>query len=291
MSEIEALEVLHERWPEFVQDKIGDTRGLVDEVIYILGDLVMACESDIEDFNKKLNVDLETCGREQAGMAFYQVLVEEASNSSDPDTIHYLSSFEFILTQRLAGASFEDIAASEELFESAKVAFEHISANSMNTEIWYSDGISATPANPSGAGAWPNIWACVGDRNWEWVLNYGSTNGRFCGSGEDHIWHYEGWDALGRKSNEFNEPWIAFNCTKFNGCGLDDVYIADLLFEDPNIKKQLDPHRSGRRFDVVDFGLCRRAISGERLCVLNGHIILFKGGYQQGQTRQRLTLN
>ena len=133
------------------------------------------------------------------------------------------------------------------------------------------------------------VWPCQGDHDYDWVLNYGGIEGRFCKY--DTHGNFQDLADLQRYTPEFSEPWIAFNCSKFDGCDLDDTDLANLLFEDPDIEDQLTPQRDGLRYENHDFGLCRRAISGERLCVLNSHIIMFKGGYQQGQTRQRLTLN
>ena len=255
---------------------------------------IVDCQDDYETSRESMmvyGVELESCEPTQVTNAFIQYYNGLASRSNDPEMKAFAPIFIAVLELYGSGTSLEDTLSSKDLDEAFNPALEYVASTLMDANVGLSNGDKLLTMPPLGAGLVPFLWACAGEREYEWALNYKGLEGRFCSEGEDRIKYNNDLRDLEWISNEFSEPWIAFNCTKFDGCGLDDFYIADLLFEDPDIEDQLSPQRGGLRFDIDDFGLCRRAISGERLCVLNSHIILFKGAYQQGQTRQRLTLN
>ena len=293
MTPSKTLYAMHERFKKDVDELVS--RSIVD-----FDDWVIRCEEDFEGARDNFmffGIELETCEREDIGTATIQFYSGLALNSSnDDDALNREAGllgafFEKLVAKHLARESIEDIAASEDILEAIAPLFEYSVSTPIETQVIFSDGEDLLSKPPLGTGIPPYLWVCEGERKYEWALNYAGLNGWFCGDGGTMVSGYKDPRSIEWGANEFSEPWIAFNCTKFDGCGLDDIDIADLLFEDPDIEDQLSPQRGGLRFDIDDFGLCRRAISGERLCVLNGHIILFKGAYQQGQTRQRLTLN
>lgn len=295
MTPSEPVKALYEGYQEEMQPYYEEVReNLVSEAINTLDDMVMACADDFERFRERameLGVEIEACEYEKLATLVKAIFSELASNSNNSAEVLAGEIMTKVIERHVTGTSIEDLVASTDIFEPVSSMIDQVWSETMDTDILFSDGGTPSGTPPLGTGFVPFLWACAGERDYEWALNYKGLEGRFCGEGEDRLRYNDDLRNLEWISNEFSEPWIAFNCTKFDGCGLDDIYIADLLFEDPDIEDQLSPQRGGLRFDIDDFGLCRRAISGERLCVLNSHIILFKGGYQQGQIRQRLTLN
>ena len=173
-----------------------------------------------------------------------------------------------IIEMYASGGSLEDISSSKDLDEALTALLEYYTSATTDTNVWFSDGEWLQYTHPKHVGSEPIMWACAGERHYEWALNYEGLEGVFCGEKENGI----------RNWNPFSEPWIAFNCTYFDGCDLDDTDLADLLFEQSDIEDQLI-----HIWEYYDYGLCKQVISGERLCVLNSNIILFKAAYQQGQ--------
>ena len=194
---------------------------------------------------------------------------------SHPLTPYFVDLMEVAYPQTKAENPFDhidDLLASE--------AFKALIDQHFNLAIVTSyDANALTSLSPEYYADSTLVWPCQGDHDHDWVLNYGGNEGRFCKY--DTHGNFQDLADLQRYSPEFSEPWIAFTCTKFDGCEKDDIEIADEVFGDPDIKDQLEA--VGERYEYHDFGLCRQVISGERLCVLNSHIILFKGAYQQGQ--------
>ena len=275
MSEIEARDALDYGFKESVGQRFeASSKKLFSNTIDELDIWDTTCANDFEGLQDRLvalGIVLLSCERKQIGPAYLEFMMVQ-----DSRLVPVRAFQNKFWEQQFAGASIEELIASKELYEAFLTIIEYDLSDGLNTEVLFSnDGaVSLTP--PESDFVEPLAWACEGERRYDWALNYKGLKGMFCGDGEDQL----RWDNLEEKTNEFREPWMAFNCTKFDGCRGDDFYIAEVLFEDPDISKHLAPHPRGRKFDIVDFGLCRRAISGERLCVLNSHIILFKGEYQ-----------
>ena len=285
MTPLEAFDTLDRGFKaEMLEWAVNDFGQQIAPLINQVEELIVDCQDDFETMRDTLmseGIELESCELKQIGGAYIQMLSQFASSSDDsaPEAAKsVLPIFSAALERYISGESIESILASEEIFEASAHAFESIISTEANTNVWFSDGEELLSTPPLGAGFVPFLWACASERDYEWALNYKGLEGRFCGEGEDRIKYNNDLRDLEWISNEFSEPWIAFNCTKFDGCEQDDIYLADEVFERPDIKDQLEA--VGQRYENHDFGLCRRAISGERLCVLNGHVIMFKGDYQ-----------
>ena len=258
MTPSEAMEVLSEDWSEALTAQ-------AEVLVAISWGLFSGCEH-------------EDC-RNAAMERWKESLNSDPSLSSDPYvhrlTPYFVDLIEVAYPHTKAENPFDDI---DDLL--ASEAFKALIDQHFNLAIVTSyDANALTSLSPEDYADSALVWPCQSDHDHDWVLNYGGNEGRFCKY--DTHGNFQDLADLQRYSPEFSEPWIAFTCTKFDGCEKDDIEIADEVFGDPDIKDQLEA--VGERYEYHDFGLCRQVISGERLCVLNSHIILFKGAYQQGQ--------